>query len=99
MLKQYLIPKTFTTGDIPVEYEYTLKTCDMRTRKSRRLSKFEWNSSIESLFGLAVNYDFEIEINTFGDIRLIAPNGKMAYNFYHVITFSHGLGGNKDERK
>lgn len=99
MLKQYLIAKTFTTGDIPVEYEYTVKNCDMRTRKSRRLSKYEWNASVETLFGLAVNYDFEIKINTLGDVRLIAPNGKTAYNFYHIITFSHVLGVTKDERK
>ena len=96
MLKQYLIPKTFTTGDTPLDYVYTVKECDMRTRKSRRLSKYEWHASIESLFGLAENYDFAIKINSFGDIRLIAPNGKTAYNFYHVIKFNHLLGVDKE---
>lgn len=99
MLKQYLIPKTFTTGDIPVEYEYTVKTCDMRTRKSRRLLKYVWNASFESLFGLVANYDFTVKINIFGDMRLIAPNSKTAFNFYHIITFNHLLGVIKDERE
>ena len=96
MLKQYLIPKTFTRGDTPLEYEYTVKKCDMRTRKSRHLSKYEWNASIESLFGLANNSDFAIKINSFGDIRLIAPNGKTAYNFYQIITTNHFLGVTKE---
>lgn len=96
MLKQYLIPKTFTRGDTPLEYVYTVKECDMRTRKSRRLSKYAWNASIESLFGLAENYDFVIKINPFGDIRLIAPDGKTAYMFYQIITTNHFLGVTKE---
>ena len=99
MLKQYLIPKTFTTGDIPLEYEYTVKNCDMCTRKICRLLKYEWNASFESLFRLVENYDFTVKINCFGDMRLIAPNSKTAFNFYHIITFNHLLGVTNDERK
>ena len=96
MLKQYLIPKTFTRGDTPLEYVYTIKKCDMRTRQSRHLSKYEWKASIESLFSLLQNYDFAIKINPFGDIRLIAPNGQAAYGFYRVITFNRLLGASQE---
>nr|DAH76453.1 MAG TPA: Protein of unknown function (DUF1587) [Caudoviricetes sp.] len=96
MLKQYLIPKKFTLGDTPLEYVYTVKECDMRTRKSRRLSKYEWNASIESLFGIAENYNFAIKINSFGDIRLIAPDGKTAFSFYQLIKFNRLLGVDKE---
>nr|DAM91078.1 MAG TPA: hypothetical protein [Caudoviricetes sp.] len=71
----------------------------MRTRKSRRLLKYVWSASFESLFGLVENYDFTVKINSFGDMRLIAPNSKPAFNFYHVITFNRLLGVTKDERK
>lgn len=96
MLKQYLIPKTFTWGDTPLEYVYTVKECDMRTRKSRHLSKYEWKATIESLFGLAQNHDFVVKINTFGDISLIATNSKTAFSFYHVITVNRLLGVTKE---
>lgn len=75
-----------------MEYEYTVSRCDMRTRKSRRLKKYEWNASVESLFGLATEYGFIIKIEPFGEVRLIAPNGKNAYDFYRLITDNHMIG-------
>lgn len=96
MLKQYLIPQTFTRGDTPIEYEYKQMKCDMRTRISRQLSKYEWKESIQHLLGLAHNYGFVIKINSFGDIRLIAPNSKTAFSFYRIITFNHLLGVTKE---
>lgn len=95
MLQQYLVPKTFTTGDTPLEYEYMIKDCDMRTRASRRLSKYVWRASFASLFGFVEYYDFTVKINCFGDMRLIAPNSQAAFNFYRIITTDHLLGDSK----
>lgn len=95
MLQQYLVPKTFTTGDTPLEYEYMVKDCDMRTRASRRLSKYVWRASFASLFGFVEYYDFTVKINCFGDMRLIAPNSQAAFNFYRIITTDHLLGDSK----
>lgn len=85
MLKQYLIAKTFTWGDTPLEYVYTTGECDMRTKRSRKLAKYTWSASTESLFRLVVAFDFKIRIDVDGDLRLIAPNAKKAWSFLHAI--------------
>lgn len=85
MLKQYLIPKTFTRGDTPLEYVYKVTESDMRTRKSKLHKKDEWNATSEVLFCLAANFNFVIKNDIYGEIRLIAPNGEAAYSFYHTI--------------
>lgn len=85
MLKQYLISKTFTRGDTPLEYVYKVANCDMRTRKSRLYKKYEWNATSEVLFCLVANFNFAVKNNIFGEIRLIAPDGKAAYDFYRAI--------------
>lgn len=85
MLKQYLIAKTFTWGDTPLEYVYTTGECDMRTKRSRKLAKYTWPASTESLFRLVVAFDFKIRVDVDGDLRLIAPNVKKAWSFLHAI--------------
>lgn len=85
MIKQYLIPKTFTRGNTPLEYEFTVSKSDMRTRESKRIAKYEVKFSIESLFRFSKQCDFIFKIDVFGELRLIAPNGQKAYEFHELL--------------
>lgn len=52
-MKQYLIATSFTMSNAPLEYEYTVEKCDMRTTHSRNREKYVWGKSVEKLFKLA----------------------------------------------
>lgn len=85
MLKQYLIAMSFTRGNTPLEYYFTVKNCDMRTRESKNKNKYLWNESAERLFKFVNICDIKIKIGASGEIRLIMPNGDTARYFLKVI--------------
>lgn len=84
-MKQYLIATSFTMKNVPLEYEYTVEKCDMRTAHSRNREKYVWSASLEKLFKLADTLDVKIKIGRSGEIRLIMLNGSMARLFLKHI--------------
>lgn len=85
MLKQYLIAKSFTRGNTPLEYEYTVEKCDLRTRLSKNREKYVWYGSHDKLYTLACTYEVKMKLGSRGEIRLIMLNGAMAYSFLKAI--------------
>lgn len=84
-MKQYLIATSFTMNNIPLEYQFTVEKCDMRTCRSRDREKYVWSASLEKLFKLADTLDVKIKIGRSGEIRLIMLNGSMARLFLKHI--------------
>lgn len=85
MLKQYLIAKSFTRGNTPLEYEYTVEKCDMRTVHSRNREKYVWSESIEKLFKIVKFNSVKVKVDRSGEIRLIMSCGAMAHSFLKAI--------------
>lgn len=98
-MKQYLIATSFTMSNVPLEYEYTVEKCDMRTVHSRNREKYVWNASLEKLFKLADTLDVKIKIGKSGEIRLIMLNGSMASLFMKHIRANGWKGANDDTKK
>ena len=84
-MKQYLIATSFTMNNIPLEYQFTVEKCDMRTCHSRDREKYVWSASLEKLFKLADTLDVKIKIGKSGEIRLIMSCGAMARSFLKAI--------------
>lgn len=85
MMKQYLIATSFTMSNVPLEYEYTVEKCDMRTAHSRNREKYVWSASAEKLFKIVdLNY-VTVKIGKSGEIRLIMTCGAMARAFFKAI--------------
>lgn len=84
-MKQYLIATSFTMNNIPLEYEYTIEKCDMRTGHSRNREKYVWSASLEKLFKLVALNFVTVKIGKSGEIRLIMTCGDMAHAFLKVI--------------
>lgn len=71
--------------NVPLEYEYTVEKCDMRTGHSKHREKYVWCASHEKLFKLADTLETKIKIGRSGEIRLIMLNGAMARLFLKHI--------------
>ena len=84
-MKQYLIAVSFTMNNVPLEFEYIVEKCDMRTARSRNREKYAWSTSLEKLFKLADTFEAKIKIGRSGEIRLIMLNGSMARLFLKHI--------------
>lgn len=85
-MKQYLITTSFMMNNIPLEYEYTVEKCDMRTCNSKNHEKYIWNKSIEKLFKIAYINNVKVKIGKGGEIRLIMTCGAMAQAFFNDIV-------------
>ncbi len=96
-MKQYLIATSFTMNNIPLEYEYTVEKCDMRTAHSRNREKYVWSASLEKLFKLTDTFDVKIKIGRSGEIRLILLNGSTAKLFLKHIR-ENGWKGEEIEK-
>lgn len=92
-MKQYLIATSFTMNNVPLEYEYTVEKCDMRTCNSKNREKYFWNKSINKLFKIAYINHVKIKIGKGGEIRLIMTCGAMAHAFYTDIRENGWKGG------
>lgn len=84
-MKQYLIATSFTMSNVPLEYEYTVEKCDMRTVHSRNREKYVWNESLEKLFKIVAFNSVKVKIGRGGEIRLIMSCGAMAHSFLKAI--------------
>lgn len=84
-MKQYLIATSFTMKNIPLEYEYTVEKCDMRTAHSRNHEKYVWSASLEKLFKIVDLNFVTVKIGKNGEIRLIMTCGAMAWTFLKAI--------------
>ena len=84
-MKQYLIATLLTMNNIPLEYEYTVEECDMRTVHSRNREKYVWSGSLEKLFKLADTLDVKVKIGRSGEICLITLDSSMARLFLKHI--------------
>ena len=84
-MKQYLIATSFTMSNVPLEYEYTVEKCDMRTVHSRNREKYVWNESLEKLFKIVACNSIKVKIGRGGEIRLIMSCGAMAHSFLKAI--------------
>lgn len=80
-MKQYLIATSFTSSNVPLEYEYTVEKCDMRTAHSKQREKYVWNKRLEKLFKIAYINNVKLKIGRGGEIRLIMTCGAMARAF------------------
>lgn len=84
-MKQYLIATSFTMSNVPLEYEYTVEKCDMRTAHSKHREKYVWNKRLEKLFKIAYINNVKLKIGKGGEIRLIMTCGAMAHSFLKAI--------------
>ena len=80
-MKQYLIATSFTSSNVPLEYEYTVEKRDMRTAHSKHREKYVWNKRLEKLFKIAFINNVKLKIGRCGEIRLIMTCGAMARAF------------------
>jgi len=92
-MKQYLIATSFTSSNIPLEYEYTVEKCDMRTVHSRNREKYVWSASLEKLFKIVDLNCVTVKIGKSGEIRLIMTCGAMAHSFLKAIKENGWKGG------
>lgn len=93
MMKQYLIATSFTMNNVPLEYEYTVEKCDMRTCHSKSREKYVWGESLEKLFKIVNFNSVKVKIGRSGEIRLIMSCGAMACSFLKAIRKSGWKGG------
>lgn len=84
-MKQYLIATSFTMNNVPLEYEYTVEKCDMRTAHSRNREKYVWSGSLEKLFKLADTLGVKVKIGRSGEICLITLDSSMTRLFLKHI--------------
>lgn len=85
MIKQYLMATSFTRGNTPLEYEYTVEKCDMRKTHSKNRNKYEWFESLEKLFKIVEMNGVKVKVGRGGELRLIMLNGSMAYLFLKAV--------------
>lgn len=98
-MTQYLIATSFTQNNIPLEYNYTVEKCDMRTTHSRNRKKYVWSASLEKLFKIAYINNVKVKIGKGGEIRLIMTDGAMAREFFNDITENGWKGVKTNESK
>ena len=98
-MKQYLIATSFTMSNVPLEYEYTVEKCDMRTAHSKNREKYVWNASLEKLFKIVDLNSVKVKIGKSGEIRLIMTCGAMAHSFLKAIKENGWKGANDDTKK
>lgn len=87
-MKQYLIATSFTMNNVPLEYEYTVEKCDMRTCLSKNREKYIWYGSHDFLYRLVITYGVKLKLGRYGEIRLIMLNGAMSRSFLKAIRES-----------
>ena len=84
-MKQYLIATSFTSSNVPLEYEYTVDKCDMRTAHSKQREKYVRNKRLEKLFKIAYINNVKLKIGRGGEICFIMTCGAMARAFLSNI--------------
>lgn len=84
-MKQYLIATSFTMSNVPLEYEYTVEKCDMRTVHSKNREKYVWSENLENLFKIVYINGVKVKVGRGGEIRLIMSCGAMARSFLKAI--------------
>ena len=97
-MKQYLIATSFTMSNVPLEYEYTVEKCDMRTAHSKNREKYVWSASLEKLFKIVDINSVKVKVGRGGEIRLIMSCGAMARSFLKAIRENGWKGVERNDR-